>query len=180
MNSFDTNDPTTIGMLIISVLTIAGVILVSRFLRPIERALAKNTQRAASKTLVAANIAPSLNTKPKTNFGEQPHPEHARSAFTHPSTGPNEEHSGIDHQWSRIADRLDNNIDRIKKASIDHASANTQLLAAEFSLSELFREFPDARDTFNRVTYVEFPGLKSRKSKDESNPADDNIHTASA
>ena len=184
MNIFSTYTPTTIGMMIISVLFFAGVIGVSSILRPIERALAKNRQQALSKTQIAPQHSPVIatvrNTKPKTVFGEQPYAEHAHPTFTSPSSWSDEGFANIDNHWGRIADHLDNEIDRIKKASVDHCNAKTQLLAAEFSLSELFREFPNARDTFNPVTYIEFPGLKSRKSRDEIDRADNSKTIASA
>ena len=154
MNIFDTNDPTTIGMLIISVLIIAGVIGVNRLLRPSERALARNRQKGGienadrltdctcAKTQILKTIfggAPSCGTCPLSLYAAIDQNGRRMRQHRRP-LGPNNRPSGTMET------------DRIKKASVDHSSAKTQLLAAEFSLSELFREFPDARDTFNPVT----------------------------
>ena len=180
MNMFDTSDPTTVGVLIISALTLAAALMVSRLLRPLERKLAKRLPKPKSTAPVTANHG----TGSKATYGELPH--RART-YTSSAPQPNDpqndcaqELSGLQKQWGKIADRLDNDITRIKSAASDHANAETQLHAAEFSLSELFREFPDARDTFNSVTYVDFPDSQSRRTKTDTDPADNNTQVASA
>jgi len=182
MNLVDTNDPASIGALIIIGLIITGALAASRLLHPLEKLLAQKTPaKPKSKTTMSHPIGsprqmnftpPKSPAAPTAPTGEaQPFEATpiARRATQPLNTG---------HQWNRIADRLGENIERVRQASENHSQAATQLRAAEFSLSELFREFPGARDTLNPVTYVAFPTLRTRPADDRDDEQTDKIDKA--
>ena len=181
MQSLNTNDPTTIGMLIVSALIIVGGLIVSRLLRPIERLIAKRNAKSAADKKANRRFQKPVQT------GEQPRAGIAQRATAQSATLPkpglyqsNDGTPDYEGQWDRIIDRIDDDLARIKQASNDQSHAITQLDAAEFSISELFREFPDARKQLNPVTYVEFPALKSRHASDAQEQVTDIAQAATA
>ena len=157
MNFLETYDPTSIGRLIIIALVILGALTVSHVVRPLEIFIRRIYQYYARWRNPDAQPVSSRGT-PLT--AELPHLQSATRTLNaqslHMSDWPD-----FAAQWDRITDRLAGDIARVKQASHDHTQAATQLNAAEFSLSELFREYPGALNAFNPVTYLEFPALVS-------------------
>jgi len=174
MNLINTNDPTTIGVLIMSALVVVGVYFLNRLIGPLRGLDSKRGQQKDT-----------LFTKLKSTSLKSAHRKRTAYQTATPSNicaiaTTTEEASFEDTQWCRITDRIDDNIDRIKRAAHDQALAVTQMDAAEFSLSELFREFPDARNQINPVTYLEFPALKARRPGDTKHASEHGTQAASA
>ncbi len=177
MNLFGMIDPAQMGVLILLVLAAFGVIAVKLILRMPEKSPHVKT---GDTPAAAANVyRPSIRNEwfKKIVSGEQPR----RGFAPAPNTGPLREHSvsgchdeensdrlDLNAQWDRFIGNIAETSAASHRAYRHHTTATTQLDAAEFSMSELFREYPNARVQLNPVTYVEFPALKPLPVPDDS------------
>ena len=179
MSLINTNDPTTIGLMLMSVIIVVGALILTRTLRNVSLNPLKDLVKTKSphRNISAAN---SLGKSLMHGHGEQPHRQTAVNPAEHSAPDNAPYNQQFDGQWQRITDRIDDNIARIRTAATDQTHAITQLDAAEFSLSELFREFPDARKQLNPVTYLEFPALKARHTEGENEHTTDGARAATA
>ena len=152
MGLFGMDDPARLGALILFAVAITGAVVISLVLRaPAGFWLTIFAKRQADA------VTPNRQSLPD---------KRAKTDLTGEKSG--NKRFDLDAQWDRYASRLNDAIAAGCRASRHHVKAITQLDAAEFAVSELFREYPGARNNLNPVIYAEFPALKLPEPADNS------------